>query len=170
MEIKKGTNTFSHHWNCPDTEISCLITGMPLFLNFFFFLWELAHCKALVCRDSFNIFCIHHSSRNIFFNCIVYIFISLSAFSRHQACTVSSVWFDLECESCRPVFQAADSVIFSQNNQYNKLYRLSLRGKNVERGCCRGSRFNIEFAKSSSAAHFLVTGIIVFSLGFVSVE
>lgn len=42
--------------------------------------------------------------------------------------------------------------------------------KNVERGCCRGSRFNIEFAKSSSAAHFLVTGIIVFSLGFVSVE
>lgn len=69
------------------------------------------------------------------------------------------------------MFQAADSVIFSQNNQYNKLYRLSLRGKNVERGCCRGSRFNIEFAKSSAAAaHFLVTGIIVFSLGFVSVE
>lgn len=20
MEIKKGTNTFSHHWNCPDTD------------------------------------------------------------------------------------------------------------------------------------------------------
>lgn len=37
MEIKKGTNTFSHHWNCPDTEISCLITGMPLFFKFFFF-------------------------------------------------------------------------------------------------------------------------------------
>lgn len=170
MEIKKGTNTFSHHWNCPDTEISCLITGMPLFFNFFFF-YENWLIVRLLFAEIVLIYSVFTTVvGTFFFNCIVYIFISLSAFSRHQACTVSSVWFDLECESCRPVFQAADSVIFSQNNQYNKLYRLSLRGKNVERGCCRGSRFNIEFAKSSSAAHFLVTGIIVFSLGFVSVE
>lgn len=69
-----------------------------------------AQCKALVCRDSV-IHSVFTTVVRTFFLTVLFTSTSLSAFSRHQACTVSSVWFDLECESCRPVFEAADSAI-----------------------------------------------------------